>query len=256
MDAGTIRIKDEERTTLYRPGRDYTVRVVGDRTEVSRVATGLIADGQLVLIDYIFTLGGDFDLDTTNHRFTIRQNFDCGFSPYYRYIWQDQELDPPSAVGVTPEDIRSHLFGMEYVRGRLRLQAEYEDHDSSISPFTALRLSAAYTHRFKFGGVGTLRGRWTDISYGAPNNRDTTFFTAEGRYRHAITKNLTVEGSVLYRDQDDSLNGGDRGLEADFSLEWLIRETELRLTYEYGEYSDRFSENEFSSLWLRLRRSF
>ena len=67
---------------------------------------------------------------------------------------------------------------------------------------------------------------------------------------------LTVEGAVLYRDQDDSLNGGDRGLEADLSVEWLIRETELRLTYEYGEYSDRFSENDFSSIWLRVRRSF
>jgi len=256
VNSGSIRITDEERTTEYRAGRDYTLSVVGDRTEIRRVPSGLIADGQTVLIDYVFTIGGDFDLDTVSHRFMIRQNFDFGLSPYYRYLWQDQELDPKKAAGVTPEDIRSHLFGLEYVRGGLRLQAEYEKHDSTISPFDSMRLSASYTHRFKFGGTGSLRGRWTDITYDDPINRDTTFFSVEGRYRQAIKRNLVFEGAVLYREEEDSLSGNDRGVEAEFALEWYVRDTEMRMTYEYGSYDDRFSQNEYSAVWIQVRRNF
>ena len=78
----------------------------------------------------------------------------------------------------------------------------------------------------------------------------------EGRYRHPITRNLTVEGAVLYRDESDSLSGDDEGVDVDLALEWLIRDTELRVTYEYGKYDDEFAENDFSALWVQLRRNF
>lgn len=256
ISTGSIVITDEEGFTFFRIGRDYTVRQLGDRVEIERVPTGNILEGVPVLVDYVFNLGGDFTLDTVMQDFGIRQNFDFGLSPYYRLRWQEQTLSPAGATGAVPEDITAHILGLEFNRWSLRLLAEYEDHESTINPFTAIRLSADYTHRFKFGATGVVKARWQDFEYEPPDPRDVRFFTVEGRYRHPITKHLTAEGLVLYRIVEDSLSGDDDGIDLDLSLEWLVRQTEVRVTYEFGQFEDDFSDNEYSALYVQVRRNF
>jgi len=256
IDTGSIIITAEDRTTYYHAGRDYTVFLRGDWIEIERVPTGRIQDSQTVLIDYVYHVGGNFALNTVNHDFHIRQNFDFGLSPYYRLRWQDQTITPSSATGATQEDIAAHTIGVEYRWRSLRLMAEYEDRDSTITPFEAVRLSADYTHRFTFGATGVVKARWSDISYAWPNERDTTFFTTEGRYRHPITQHLTVEGAVLYRTEEDSLSGDDEGVDVDLSLEWFIRQTEVRITYEYGQFEDDFASSDHSAIFVQVRRRF
>jgi len=253
---GSIQLTAEDRTTLYRPTDDYRVRQVGDRIEIERVPTGRIADGQTVLIDYVWMLGGDFKLDTITHNLSLRQNFKFGLSPYYRFREQNQTLTPRTATGVRPENITDHLYGVEYAKGPLRLTAEYETHDSNITPYDALRLSADLTHRFTSDGTGRLRARWSDVDRSGDQNRRTKFLTVEGRYRQRIGSNLTVEGSVLYRTQDDTVSGQDRGVDADLVLEWIIRETEVRLNYEYGQFEDEFAQNKNQTLYVQMRRRF
>ncbi|MCP4593500.1 MAG: hypothetical protein GY842_22410 [bacterium] len=256
IETGSIVITAEDRVTLYHAGRDFNLFLRGDWMEIERVPTGRILDGQTVLVDYVYHVGGDYDLDTINQDFRVRQEFNFGLSPYYQLRWQDQTITPAWATGSTPEDITGHVFGMEYRWRSLRLVAEYEDRDSTISAFEAIRLSADYTHRFKFGATGTVKVRWSDMSYKPPDERETTFFTAEGRYRHMITSGLTVEGAVLYRTEEDSLSGDDEGVDVDFSLEWFVRQTEVRVTYEYGMFEDDFASSDQSSLFVQVRRRF
>jgi hypothetical protein len=61
---------------------------------------------------------------------------------------------------------------------------------------------------------------------------------------------------VLYRTEDDSVSGDDEGVDVDLSLEWIVRETELRLTYEYGRFEDDFAENNNQLLLVQFRRRF
>ncbi len=213
-------------------------------------------DGQTVLIDYVFDIGGSYELDTLAHFLNVRQNFDLGLSPYYRLTLQEQTVTPAGALGVTPEDMTAHLVGVEFERGALRLKAELEDHDSTINPFRALRLSAGYTRRFDVGARVMLRARLTGIDRGAPNERETTFYTLEGFYRHPITRHLTVEATVLYRSERDSIIGDDEGIEVDLALEWNIRQTEVRVLYEFGKFRDDFASNEGSTLYVHVRRKF
>jgi hypothetical protein len=252
----SIFITAEDRTTTYRESSDYRLRQVGDFVEIERVPTGRIQDGQTVLVDYVFVLGGDFSLDTIAHNFNIRQNFPFGLSPYYGLRQQDQTLTPVDATGITPEDITAHTIGVEYQRGPLRMTAEYEDHDSTIVPFEAIRLSAYLTHKLNSGGTARLKARWTDVERFAPQTRETEFFTVEGRYRQTIKKALTVEGAVLYRTQQDTLSSDNQGVDVDLSLEWLYRQTEVRVTYELGRFEDDFAENRTSSLYVQVRRRF
>ncbi len=252
----SIFITAEDRTTVYRAGRDYRVRQVGDRIELERIPTGRIQDGQTVLLDYVYVLGGDFTLDTVGHDLDVRQNFTFGLSPYYRLRRQDQDISPGSATGVTPENITGHLFGAEFNKGPLRTIAEFEDHDSNINPFEALRISAELTHRFRSGGTGRLKARWTDIQRFGDIDRQTRFFTVEGRIRQTIRNQLTFEGAMLYREEQDSVSGDDEGVDVDLSLEWMVRETELRVTYEFGRFEDDFAENRNSTLYVQFRRRF
>ncbi len=254
--ASSIVITGEDRFTFYQVGRDYLVRRVGDRVEIERRPTGLIQDGQTVLIDYTFRVGGDLTLDTVTQDVGLRQDFSFGLSPYYRLRWQDQTISPPFTDGAVAEDITAHILGMEFRRGPVRLVGEYEDHESTITPFEAIRLTGDYTHRFEFGATGVVKARWSRFDYQPPLERQTRFFTVEGRYRHPITTNLMAEGMVLFRDTKDSLSGDDRGVDVDLSLEWLIRETEVRVTYEFGEMDDTFATNEYQTLYVQVRRSF
>ncbi len=256
INTGSIIITTEEKLTVLRPVRDYLVRRVGDQVEIERVPSGHILDGQTVLISYVFDIGGDFSLDTITHNFFLRQDFDFGLSPYYRLRWQDQTLSPAEATGAIAEDITGHVLGLEYRRGSLRLVAELEDYESNIRPFQAIRLTADYTHRFKTGTTGVFKARWSDYDYDPPNERETSFWTLEGRCRHPIMRNMSIEAAVLYRNEEDSLTGSEEGVDFDLSFEWLIRQTELRVTYEYGVLEDAFSDNQHSTLFVQVRRKF
>ncbi len=263
VDTGSIFITAEDRATVFYRGRDYTVRTVGDRVEVSRLPSGRIADGQTVLIDYTYRIVGNLTLDTTTQNFRLRQDFSFGLSPYYRLRRQDQTVTPADTAGAIAEDITAHTLGVEYRRGALRLGAEYEDRDSTIRPQKAWRLRASYNHNFEFGASGSLAARWSDVSYsesGRPGSatpaRQVRLFTIEGRYRHPLTRRLTVEGSLLYRKGEDSYSGPDDGVDFDIALEWLIRQTEVRISYEFSQFEDDFARNESSTFYLQIRRKF
>jgi hypothetical protein len=256
IEVGSIRITAQDRITVYQQGRDYSVRSFPDRVEIRRVPTGRIADGETVLIDYVFSSGGNFKLDTLGQDAGVRQNFTFGLSPYYRLRWQDQTISPATSTGAVPENIRSNLVGVEFERWSLRLGAEYEDYGSNVNPFEAVRLEGGYIRYFEQGATATVKARWTDVQYSIPEDRETKFFTLEGRYRHLLTAHLTVEGAARYRRTEDTLNGPDRGIDLDLSLLWRIRETELRVIYEFGKFEDNFASNDHSRLYIQVRRYF
>ena len=252
----SIFVTAEDKTTVYRSGEDYRVRMIGNQIEIERVPTGRILDGQTVLLDYVFLLGGDFTLDTATQNLTLRQNLKFGLSPYYRLRWQDQQISPTGATGVQPENITASIFGAEFQKDSVRLLAEYEDHESNISPFEAIRLSGDYTRKVGRGGTARLRARWVDMDRFEPRDRRTKFLTVEGRHRQRIGDHLTLEGAVLYRNEDDSVSGSNEGVNGNFSLEWIVRETELRVTYEIGRFEDDFARNKTQTLFVQFRRRF
>ncbi|MHC5111273.1 MAG: hypothetical protein ACYTHJ_15495 [Planctomycetota bacterium] len=256
IEVASIRILRQDRTVLYQQGRDYRVRPIGDRLEIERVVTGRIQNGETVLISYQFRIGGSYDLDSVSHVFSFRQEFDSGLTPYYRFRYRDQTLDPSDTDAVTAEDITAHLVGIEYKVGSLRLTAEYEDHDSNISPFIARRYSADYSHLFGNGTMAGIGVRWSDLDFSGIQARDTRLFTVEGRCHHPITPKLSVEGAILYRNEDDSLTGDDEGFEVDLGLEWFIRDVEMRVSYRFAMFEDDFAEQDSSALFVQVRRRF
>jgi hypothetical protein len=252
----SIVIRADDRVTFYRVGQDYTVHQIGDQTEIRRMPTGRIDNGQTVVIDYVYSFGGTFKLDTVGQTFRIRQDFDFGLAPYYRLNWQDQTISPRGATGTVEDDITAHIFGVEFRKASLRLSAEYEDRDSTIDPFEAIRLDASYTHRFKIGATASVGASWSDVNHLAPNERQVRLFTLDSRCRWQVTPTMAVEGTALYRLGEDTATTDDEGLDLFFSLEWAVRQTEVRLTYEYTQFEDDYTDGDSSAFYVRVKRSF
>ncbi len=252
----SIMLLREDRTELYEEGRDYVLTPVGDGIEIERVATGRIEDGETVLVSYRFRIVGGFDLDTLNQSFSLRQEFAFGLSPYYRFAQQRQDMSPPGASGITPEDIDAHTVGVEYRRGPLRLKAEHTDHKSNVRPFRAVRLRGSYRRDFKNRATLGLGASWAEIDQGPPRPRDTRIMTAEARYSQPITERLMFQGGISYGDQTGTSTGRDRVLRASFSLDYSIRKTELHVKYEFSTLDDDFTEEDSSTLYIQIRRRF
>ena len=107
------------------------------------------------------------------------------------------------------------------------------------------------------GSVGDPTAGWEAVSHRfGQQDRRTKFLAIEGRYRQRVGEHLTLEGAVLYRTEDDSLSGDDEGVDVDLALEWIIRETEVRVTYEFGRFEDDFAENKNQTLYVQMRRKF
>ncbi len=65
-----------------------------------------------------------------------------------------------------------------------------------------------------------------------------------------------MEGTVLYRNEKDSLSRNNEGIDLDLSVEWFIRRTEIRVTYEHSDFEDDFARNRTSRLYIQARRRF
>ncbi len=252
----SIAIRSQDRVTFFQLTRDYRTRTVGDIIEIERIATGRIADGETVLIEYRYNIGGTFTLDTVSQNIGVRGDFDFGLSPYYRFEWQNQTLSPATARSGTAEDITAHVLGLEFQEESFRMFAEYEDRDSTINPFKSTRLGSSYTHRFDSGAETSFHARWTDTTFDPPRPRELELLTLEGRHRHPITPDLLIEASVLHRDGTDTVSGDTDGIDLALSVEWFFRQLEYRLSFEQSAYEDENSENNASALFIHVRRGF
>lgn len=58
--AGSVVVSNRSRSQTYVENLDYTLTTVGDRTRLQRLVSGNILDGEEVLVDYRYELGGSF----------------------------------------------------------------------------------------------------------------------------------------------------------------------------------------------------
>jgi hypothetical protein len=64
---GTVVVSDITRSQTFRAGTDYIVVVSGQETRIQRTASGSILEGQEILVDYQYALGGSFAYNQVTH---------------------------------------------------------------------------------------------------------------------------------------------------------------------------------------------
>lgn len=136
---GSVVVTNLTQTQTYAENVDYLIVVVGTETRLQRLASGVILDGEDVLVDYTYDIGGSYastQLDQTlNLNWNIARNIDA----YFR--WFDSSPDITSGVSTFQlNKVRDVLLGM---RAEVPLDFgltvggsyETEDRNETISPF-------------------------------------------------------------------------------------------------------------------------
>jgi hypothetical protein len=138
--SSSIVVTNQANTQTFIEGLDYDVRVIGATTEIQRLIGGNILDGQTVLVDYQYRSGGDVKFNSFNQNYFSNFKVFRFHDLFARY--RDLNQSVKSGQPTTPlNDIENLLLGVrvEYplLNGWLvGGEANYEDQDEDISPFT------------------------------------------------------------------------------------------------------------------------
>ena len=255
---GSILVTDLDGFTTYLDGSDYTVRPFPERVELRRVLGGGIADGQSVLVDYdigpepaSLTTTGVF---SSTLRYTIEEGSLQGLSLYG--LWRDvrQTIDstgPP----LIPNEIESVRTGVEYRRRPFGLDAEYERHDSTVSPFEATRFKARYNQPLGPRSYLNVYGSYEVLDFWDDGQR-LELGRATGELAHNLSNELHVRGRVVYRDEHDNLSGDVIGLEEVLEINWHKRQTTMFVSFRNADLEGDNADTLSQTVTFGLRRLF
>lgn len=160
---GSVVVTNLTQTQTYVENVDYLIVVVGVETRLQRLASGSILDGEDVLVDYTYDIGGSYASTQLDQTLSLNWNIARNLDAYFR--WYDASPEITSGVATYQlNSVRSVLLGMR-AETPLRLgfsvggSFETEDRRETISPFRR--------------GTGDLFLQTTDPLFGLLNLRLT-----------------------------------------------------------------------------------
>jgi hypothetical protein len=163
VSAGTLVVNNATRTQTFVEGRDYTLTLVGTETRIQRQIGGAILDGQELLVDYSFDVGGSFAYDQADQTVNFNWALLNYFNTYFRYLDSEPRLSagtPTYALNV----VHSSVYGARAdVPLKLRVEtilggsAEWENRRETISPFRRESQDLYVQSEEPFFGLGNIR---------------------------------------------------------------------------------------------------
>jgi len=268
IDITTIQVFNLTRTQLYCPDisplpagctvADYRIFVIGSLTQIQRLATGNILDGQSLLVDYAFQTGGDAKFTSRDWGLQANLTVLSNLSLFANYRQLDFRLIT-GAPTLPMNPIRNTQYGMR-IDQPLQLgfsvgaEVVFENQDEVLAPYrrdsyTSYVQSPRYLH-------STLRlsGRKTSVNYlNSTENVKVSGWSARlntGPWENAV---MTAEYN---HEQDD---GGSLPRSQDLltlGLNWQFRELILRGEGMRSQETQSNYLREYSRLRVLLIRSF
>jgi len=244
-------------------GVDYTLRTVGNRTEIvplfCSAATPGINPGDTIAVDYRFTRGGE-PVVFTSDTFRFDASVDYGWiRPFFIHYQTDEDLVSGTDTGFLT-DRQSNRLGVElrYDRPRLRarLQLEGEEFDSDDEVYDALRADADLRYTLKPGIWATLRGRQSarDFSFPGPRSTDVRLLRADLTYARIANLYAVLFASV--EDLEDSLVPDQRTAEFGLQARYRLGKLELNGTLSAIDVERGDTDSREYRVMLRVKRRF
>jgi hypothetical protein len=227
VDARSIVVTDAAGVRHFVEGLDYTVREVGNAIHVERVIGGNIALEDSVRLDYVVDPQSEYTSQTTTlgagSNYTFDEGFLRGLNLYGRYFQSDQSISPTTS-SVRADSIRDTTVGADYTIWKLTFGAERQNHDSTLAPHNATRLTARYADRL--GDRTTLMVQATQQFLEFPDaGSETALTSVTGNLGYEITRDLRSSISARWRYEDSTL-GQLMGIEEQAELRWRLRQTD------------------------------
>jgi hypothetical protein len=199
VDPGSVVVTDTAGAVTYVPGVDYELLMIGDRTQLRRIFSGVIGNGQEVLVDYLTSSGGSFEqLALSQTAGTRLELFEEALGLYYRYHRNRQPQEETSL-----DRLDQHLLGISLDLAPVSLGAEYEHYGSALLPYDGLRFQQGLSLPIGGRSLLTVQGAQSFLRLretGAMQNQ----LELQAQYGLALGSFATLSAAAGYRRQAET----------------------------------------------------
>ena len=194
VDLSSVIVTDTTEATTYIEGIDYVLTVVGESVAIERGLFGGIADGETVLVDYVFATQAPFEADRRSARFGVNVDLWRALRLHYNFSRVKEDL----ISGTRPSDLsndRIQRAGASLRWGWSTTTADYELRDTVRTPLTRKRIQQAFAFRgpraMSFGASASYAD--TDFRESSSDSR-TVEFAANLRWDLGRWGRLEIDG--------------------------------------------------------------
>ena len=253
----SIVVTDASNRRYYLAGRDYLVLRWGNVTQLTRVHTGQIADGDTVLIDYQYRSPSNGQIDTIRVDAGIEQRFNNGLTPYYRFSYRDEDVDSSTGFARYADRTDHHRIGVRHEQKRYTLGAEYEIFDDTVEPYDAFHLDGLlHVLQTPEHSVDASTRLSRFFFEGGIDRRNVTIIDVELDHRWQLRENMSTFERMAYRWEDDSVDGITHAWDVAAGVDYVMGNLTAELTFEYDRLELPESTEDDFGLYLRVRRDF
>jgi len=257
IDTTTIRVFNLARTQEYTLA-DYRIIVIGTRTQIQRLATGSILDGQQVLVDYAFQTGGTAGYSYLNQSYLTSLTLYRHYTVYARYY--DSHYRLTSGAPTLPlNSSRNTLYGLRIDQPLLSgatagVEVMFERQEEEISPYRRQSYDA-YLQLPVWARISPrLSARRLFVEYAnSSEDVDLVGWAVQLRSNPWFYTSLTAEATY----EEDTGGSLRRVIVRDsLGIEWRFRQLSLRGEGQYTREELGTFERDRTLIRLTARREF
>ncbi len=259
---GSVLVSNNTRTQSFVEGSDYTITVVGLEMRLQRLIGGNIVDGQEVLVDYSYDVGGTYAYAQSDQTLNINWSLRNYVSVYLRFIESTPRLTSGSPT-FQLNTVHGSLYG---VRADMPLKTpfessvggsfESEDRREAISPYTRVASDVYVQSEDPFFGTGNVRVgmRRTRVDY-ANSTQNVNLTAYDFRYWSQRWFGLDLSADASYERDIGGVLPRSR-MAASIKGQWRYRKASLTLDIGRSRETQGNTERVRNLIQLVGRREF
>ncbi|MBL8491483.1 MAG: hypothetical protein JNM82_11945 [Rhodocyclaceae bacterium] len=260
---GTVLVSNLARTQIYVEGIDYALSLVGLQTRIQRLVGGSILDGQEVLLDYAYDVGGTYGVRQADRSLSLGWNYRSFLSVWYRHL--DVRPTLTSGLPTSPLNaVKASLLGARFdlplnltVATTIGGGLETEDRRETIASYT--RTSAdCYAQMddpfFSHAGQWQLGARRVRMHYRTAA-QDMNITGMDLRYRGILPPGIEVSGDIGYERDNGALLPLSR-LTGTLRAHWRYRKLLVNADLVMTRETQGPAERKRSLVQVQARRDF
>ena len=262
VSAGSLVVSNSTRTQTYVEGRDFGFTLIGAETRLQRLIGGAILDGQELLVDYAYDVGGSFAYSQSDQNLNLNWGLLNYFNAYVRYVDSAPRLT--SGVPAYPLNVvHGNLYGARAdLPFRMGLDMsvggslERENRRETIAPYRREAQELYGQTEDPFSGAGGIRlsTRRTRVDY-ENSVQNVNLQGHELRYWSRLRNGVDLSASLSQEKDSGGVLERRRMITA-ARAQWIYRK--LNLSFDLGRTLETQGEFKRSRALVQMsaRRDF
>ena len=260
--ADSIFVSNAARSQTFVAGIDYLLSRIGAETRLQRLVGGRILDGEQLLVDYAYDVGGSYAVDEFDQSLGLDWSVLRYFNAYVRFF----TAEPKLAAGLPTfplNTVRSRTAGMRAdlpFRAGMALSGggglEQEERRETVSPYRRVAQDLYLQTDEPLLGLFSARASWRRWRVGyAVATQDSDLHGYELRFWSRQWYGLDLTGS-LSAERDDAGLVPRRRVDGSVSLQWQKRRFSLSASLLSTRESQAGIERRRTILQFLAKREF